>query len=537
MGVLAQAFVEGRGRGIALALASALGLAFAGLFLAVGHAVVLANDRQELQAYSQRLFSRALAVAAETGKVLNADWTTAAPCSQADLDRMRYVIFYSRSLRDVGRIDGVRLLCSAGWGALPPALRELPPAGYALRDLRFWSKVSSPAHPQVISDLAARNGIVVATSPDAFDLFASPPAGIGAKVVSADGRHEFEAFGTALGVPYSPSSPWQDEGATLRWHRCDAGFAVCVVSHRLDSGLFFRPAVLPFGLALAGMLLGGLLGWLLVNLLRYRQSLPMRLRRLLQRQGLILHYQPLRRLRDGALVGAEVLARWRQRGGAWVPPDTFIPLAEELGLMGQLTRQVLGKALLDMRARLRADPGFYLSVNVAACDLLDRRFCEDLRSLAREHGVAPGQIVLEITERTTADYAELATAMRPLSRHGFRFAVDDFGTGYSNLGSLAQLPLDAVKVDRIFVKAIGTDSTAAGMFGPICSIARALRVSLIAEGIETAAQADGVLQWAPDAVGQGWFLGRPVPADAFPGALAAAPPDARQDAAASCGPA
>ncbi|ABE48878.1 putative signaling membrane protein [Methylobacillus flagellatus KT] len=491
-------------------------LFFAMAFLFLGNVVMLQGDRQDLQSYSNDLFARAVAVAAETEKILDSDWGTEAPCSEDDLDRMRYVIFYSRMLRDVGRLEVNRLLCSAGWGALPDELQALPPSQYHIGAVRFWSKIINPAHPQVISDIAAKGDIFVATSPAAFDRFSSPPSGIGAKVVTSDGQYVFEKFGEADAINYVPAEQWRDQGSTLRFVRCDEKYALCVVSQKTDGGLFSREIVLPVVLALAGTLFGLFAGLVGVIQLRHQQSLPVRLRKMLREKSLVLHYQPLRVLSSGKLVGAEALARWPLHNGSSVSPDKFIPLAEELGLMSELTRLVVEKALAEMGARLREDPGFYISINITAADLLDHDFGKVLDASVKHHGVSPAQVVLEITERTTSDYSQLDGAMRSLSQKGFRFYMDDFGTGYSNLGSLAQLPLDAIKVDKVFVKAIGTDSPVAEMFGPISKIAQDLRVNIVAEGIETAEQSSGVLQWVPDAIGQGWLLGRPVPAAMFP---------------------
>jgi len=489
----------------------------AGAALFGGHAAAVASDRARLADYSRALFARAVEIAAVTTRTLQEAAATDAPCSAADLDLLRQLAFYSQLLRDIGRLEGNRIACSAAWGLQTRRIPGLPAPDLEIKGIRLWTGLPNPANPKVVNDMAANRDTIVTTSPAAFAGF-EPPAGsqIDAQVTYRDGWHVFLALGNADGLTQLPTTPWYDLGRTPYVHRCEDVYLLCVTARKRDAGLFGSHPALPLGLGLLGSLAGAGLGLAAIGYRRRREALPMRLRRMLARDELSLHYQPLRALADGRLVGAEALARWRDDDGNRIAPDVFIPMAERMGLIGVLTRRVIRKALSEMAPRLRDGDGFYLSLNVSAEDLLDAGLHAYLDEQVREFGVPPDRIVLEITERSTAGHAELAESIRGLRRHGYRFYIDDFGTGYSNLSGLASLPIDAIKMDRMFVQSIGTDSPVNAIIRPMCEIARQLDVGLVIEGIESEAQAAYIRELMPSAIGQGWLLGRPVPLREFP---------------------
>jgi sensor c-di-GMP phosphodiesterase-like protein len=147
---------------------------------------------------------------------------------------------------------------------------------------------------------------------------------------------------------------------------------------------------------------------------------------------------------------------------------------------------------------------------------LDSELRHFLAEQTKAFGVSPADVVLEFTERSTASQQKLADALRQLERAGFRVYLDDFGTGYSNFAYLADLPLAGLKMDRCFTKAMGTLSPASYAVEAICAMAKALKLPLVAEGVETELQASAMHRLVPEAVGQGWLLGRPCKSDSLP---------------------
>jgi EAL domain-containing protein (putative c-di-GMP-specific phosphodiesterase class I) len=238
------------------------------------------------------------------------------------------------------------------------------------------------------------------------------------------------------------------------------------------------------------------------------------LHRALERDELRLHYQPVVDLVTGTAVGHEALLRWEHPELGLLGPDRFVRLAEDTGLIVALGGWALARACADWASSGRSGN---LAVNLSARQLLDPEVVDVLVGILRRTGLAPHRLVLEVTESVLlTDVA--ATQVAALRALGIRVAVDDFGTGYSSLSLLRELPVDVLKVDRTFVSRMGEDRPTDAVLGAIVSLADALDLELIAEGIETEVQARA-LRSAGCRYGQGFLFGRPQPLTA-----AAAPP-------------
>ena len=265
------------------------------------------------------------------------------------------------------------------------------------------------------------------------------------------------------------------------------------------------------GLALA---FAALLGWLAALLIRHEQSLHKALQLALRRGELEVDYQPLVDLQTRRCVGAEALVRWRRADGQRVRPDLFIPQAEDSGQICAITQRVIELVLAEVGELLRSNPQLYVSVNLAAADIAGAAFAEPARRLLREAGVAPGQLVWEVTERGLVD-VELATRLLgQLRADGHRIAIDDFGTGYSSLSYLQQLPVDVLKIDKSFVDALGTEAASSPVAPHVIEMARDLGLKVIAEGAEHERQAVLLAELGAQ-IGQGWLFAKPLDAQAF----------------------
>jgi diguanylate cyclase (GGDEF)-like protein/PAS domain S-box-containing protein len=227
-------------------------------------------------------------------------------------------------------------------------------------------------------------------------------------------------------------------------------------------------------------------------------------------------YQPLRDIATGRLVGAEALLRWRHPQRGFVPPERFIRVAEQIGLIGQLGSWVLAEAC---RAGQRwqnsseagaGDGGFHISVNISARQLHDGLVDEVQRILA-ETGLPPEALLLEVTETVLMERVDEAVAhLRKLKALGVRIAVDDFGTGYSSLSYLARFPVDVLKIDRSFIEQLTKREEAHELVRMIVGLGRALSLVVVAEGVETGGQLEALREMGCD-VAQGFLFMRPVP--------------------------
>ncbi|MFC3384160.1 putative bifunctional diguanylate cyclase/phosphodiesterase [Couchioplanes caeruleus subsp. azureus] len=243
------------------------------------------------------------------------------------------------------------------------------------------------------------------------------------------------------------------------------------------------------------------------------------LRRALKDDEFELHYQPLVDLATGAVRGVEALLRWTPPGQRPVPPSAFIPVAEQSGLIGPIGDWVLHRACTEARTWYERY-GITVSVNVAGPQLRDPGFPDTVRRVLRETGLPPRALTLEITETdlvatTMAEADEVIARLVRIREWEVRVAIDDFGTGYSSLSYLRQLPVDILKIDRAFIPQDRGD----GGFGPddltltraIVDLGASLRLTTVAEGVETAAQAD-MLRELNCPVVQGYHFYRPMPA-------------------------
>jgi len=222
-------------------------------------------------------------------------------------------------------------------------------------------------------------------------------------------------------------------------------------------------------------------------------------------------YQPTFDLRSGAVRGCEVLARWIRADGSIVPPMQFIPLAETSGRIEAMTWQVLETALGELQPRLRDDKYFKVSVNIAPHHLLSDGFIAALRGVVSASRVSARQIVLEVTERAEfADLKKAAAVVGELRELGFRVAMDDVGVGHSGLSQMKALGANIIKIDKFFVDTITQDSAAATIIGTLVRLARDLRMSVIAEGIETKEQVDALVACGVEE-GQGYLVSPPLP--------------------------
>jgi diguanylate cyclase (GGDEF)-like protein/PAS domain S-box-containing protein len=245
-----------------------------------------------------------------------------------------------------------------------------------------------------------------------------------------------------------------------------------------------------------------------------RLRLESDLRAALERDEFVVHFQPQLDLRSGAIVGFEALVRWRHPQRGMVPPAEFIPVAEEAGLIGAIGERVLRRACAQASAWRRAGHDrLQLAVNCSARQFQDERFVARVESILLEAGLPAARLELEITESIVMRRTEDVNArLLELERMGVRISIDDFGTGYSSLSYLKRLSIHQLKIDRSFVRDIGTDPDDAAIVNAIIAIAHTLGLKVVAEGVETPGQL-AYLRAAGCDLGQGYLFSAPLPAE------------------------
>jgi diguanylate cyclase (GGDEF)-like protein len=239
------------------------------------------------------------------------------------------------------------------------------------------------------------------------------------------------------------------------------------------------------------------------------------LQQALERGDLRLYLQPGVDLRTGQVIGAEALVRWQHPQRGLIVPDRFLSVAEETGLIVPLGAWVIGEACRQL-AEWQSRPetaDLHLSLNLSARELTHPDVVANVLGCVRESGVDPHYLTIEVTESTAmADGDSGFRALRELSHEGIRVAIDDFGTGYSSLDQLRRMPVDIVKVDRSFVSGMADDPTDRALVAAVVGMGRALKLAVVAEGIESPEEAEALRELGCN-IGQGFLFAKPLPAE------------------------
>jgi diguanylate cyclase (GGDEF)-like protein/PAS domain S-box-containing protein len=245
-----------------------------------------------------------------------------------------------------------------------------------------------------------------------------------------------------------------------------------------------------------------------------RLTLEQDLRSALDRAEFVIHYQPIVETATGRIVGAEALLRWQHPRRGLVPPDRFIPIAEETGLIVPIGDWVLHAASRQLGEWLDAGHKLHVSVNVAAAQIREQRIVESVRRALTTTGVDPASITLELTESGIMNDKHAAQTLNELKVLGVALSIDDFGTGYSSLAYLKRFPIDTLKIDRTFISELTKDPFDDAIAESIVTLGHSLHMSVVAEGVETVEQRERLLQLGCEYM-QGFFISPPVGAVHF----------------------
>ncbi|GIP35840.1 bifunctional diguanylate cyclase/phosphodiesterase [Paenibacillus sp. J2TS4] len=240
------------------------------------------------------------------------------------------------------------------------------------------------------------------------------------------------------------------------------------------------------------------------------------LRHALERDELVVNYQPRIDIRSGGLVCVEALVRWKHPELGMIPPKDFIPLAEDTGLVVPLGEQILRKACTQCKQWLNTElPPFRMSVNLSPRQFRQKDLPKTIAKVLRDTKLSPEHLELEITESAAMEDVTYAEHMlRELKEMKLTIAIDDFGTGYSSLSYLKRFPIDVVKIDRTFISGIHKNADDAAIVKAIIALAHTLKLNVTAEGVETYEQYDYLKQLNCDEV-QGYLIGKPMTAQTF----------------------
>jgi sensor c-di-GMP phosphodiesterase-like protein len=299
--------------------------------------------------------------------------------------------------------------------------------------------------------------------------------------------------------------------ANAKLHSIDGITLTVIQNHQvMFHHLWYRQILLGLNILVISFLLYGLLK----NLLRKHYSLQWSIRKALKNKQFYPVYQPLINIKTNHYAGAEVLLRWQESKGNVIMPDFFIEEAEDTGLIVPITIQIIEIAFRETRSILKADPEFHLSFNICALHFTHPTFFDKFYRLLEHYKVSPNQILLEITERDLLDETNEAyiQKMQELRKKGFSLAVDDYGTGHASISYLQYFPFNYLKIDKLFIHAIGTKAITESLNDAIIDLAKKINLIIIAEGVETEEQVNYLLKNGVQLL-QGWYFSKALSID------------------------
>lgn len=262
-------------------------------------------------------------------------------------------------------------------------------------------------------------------------------------------------------------------------------------------------------IAIALLAIGILVPW------RQRNNPVAELERALKAGEFIPYYQPVVDITTGRLRGCEVLMRWRKADGTLIPPASFIPLAESSGLILEMTRSLMRKVTQELASISETHPNLRVGFNLAAQHFSNDGIVEDVRKIFEHSPVKLTQVVLEVTERQPLDdLAQARHVIGSLQKLGVKIAIDDIGAGHSGLSYILKLGVDVIKIDKMFVDALGSESSSTAIIATLVELARNMDIEIIAEGVETFEQVIALRERGIQAV-QGYVFAPPLPGTSF----------------------
>jgi sensor c-di-GMP phosphodiesterase-like protein len=501
-----------------LTLAAALISVSAPILLALYLADEQARDSalQLALAYARDVVHRSDATADQVGTAFNQlqeEARRSAPCSPASIALMKKIDVESSYIQAIGHVSGTHMDCASvdagGNGLELGPVEVIQPTGIKLR---YNAKL--PLAPGMQFLVIEQNGyaaivhkalpIDVSLSTDDLSLATYTSSGY---ILTSRG---FVDPRWIKGTNQERRERTFIDGryiiAVVPSKRHSIGGIAALPIARVSAGMRSAALVLlPVGIG-AGIVLA----WAVLYLAKLQFAMPTVIKAALKRNEFFVVYQPIVDLQSGRWVGAEALIRWRRSNGEIVRPDLFIPVAEETGLIRRITQRVVRCVSRDAAEIFNCNRDFHIGINLSAADVHSDDTVQLFHRMLRETGARQGTIVVEVTERGFSNPQVASSVIRDLRAAGVRIAVDDFGTGYSSLSYLENFQLDYLKIDKSFVDTIGTQAATSQVVMHIIEMAKALHLEMIAEGVETQAQAD-FLRGRGVRYAQGWLFSKALP--------------------------
>ncbi len=439
----------------------------------------------------------------------NQNLRTCPPCSDDSIRKMLELQMSSNLLQSVVAIKNDHILCTSNRISSGQSLGR--PNGISPSGTQSWLNVSFDTVPNKTFNIYARDGFgAIVPTDQTVDLYSdqenlSLALALKSPTLLLKHRGEFqqswlEEYIQTGKAQFKTDTHWvvvKENGNTV-------GFAALPIRDMQLQLTDIAYIAIPLGL-----LIGAALSFLVLYMARQRLSLKGDIKAALKREEFFMMYQPVIDLNNGKITGAESLIRWKDTDGNFISPDLFIPIAEQTGLISDITKKVIRLVNDDVKQIWRENPDFHIAINLSSQDMHSNRSVELIQELLEQHSVDKGCLVVEVTERGFVEIEKASSVVNGLHELGVDIAMDDFGTGYSSLAHLESLDLNYLKIDKTFIDTIGTDAATSRVALHIIEMAKSLNLKMIAEGVETERQAELLRQKGVEHA-QGWHFGRPM---------------------------
>ncbi|WP_374628269.1 EAL domain-containing protein [Pannonibacter indicus] len=496
-------------RAVCVALMLALAPLVAANFVLDNYAIT--NARTELEAMARRYVMRGeFAINDAVTTLQRLERSSATSCSREDRQMLLAAVGQLGFLQRIGLVDrnGVRMCVVPdgqinGEAILPAAKPDAPLVGIGVMGVQFLG-----THVAIVSwDLMNSTRLFAEISPAAVSIDPGP------EYLRAFRRAELRLGND---VPWFSTGGFSSEllesdeilTVEVRSDRYPLKSVIAVprsAAISLVAGLKMMVAVVCAGLAIIFIAIGVWFSW------RPDKDADDEFAAAIRRKEFIPYYQPVMDIETGTLRGCEVLMRWRNRDGTLIPPAQFMPYAESTGHIFEMTRIMMRETVREVGPLYAENPDLKLSVNLFAGHFNDRRIIDDIKEIYGNSAIAYQQLVVEVTERMPLEDLELARKLiAEIQALGVRVALDDVGTGHGGMAYLQKLGIDIIKIDKMFIDAIGTDDSSTTIVDSMVELADNLGMGIIAEGVEKVEQVERLRELGVTAA-QGYLFAPPLP--------------------------
>lgn len=480
----------------------------------------LSSEKKNLEYYVHGISGRTTQAIfqVKTGLTL-ANQSQAETCSPEDINTLRNILANYPYVDDLGRLTANNeVICSVLWGVFPTP-KKLPNSSIQGTNFeKTWTVVDGFFSANQQRSIFNIGNAFAVSSPATFLAMSRHSKKTGSVLYPTSQEKIYQIFDDithqqALDIMASPSNntplfPTPNDFLTVT--QCLPHYDFCVTGIDSKIGLYDMSVWEWLKILIIGGLTGTLLSSAVMLFQSNRRTLMFRLKYALKMDDFYSLYQPKIHLKTGKIIGVEALARWDDKELGFVSPDVFIHCAEENQLITTLTKNLIVKNLQQIGPFLKADPQFSLSINLSVQDLADQSLLNFVDSHVRSLGINTQQIIFEVTERSAAQNNILKRATKHFLRKGYKVSLDDFGTGFSNLSWLTTFEPNEIKIDKMFVQSIGTQTVSQMSLNGIFQLVGNLDVELVFEGIESVGEVHYIMQHAPNAIGQGWLYSKAV---------------------------